>query len=78
MFNTPMKYQVSLMSWPPGIVQGIKQVIIPYQTGIDCLAARRQYADANGFTFLAERSDGLIALYWNDANRLIRLAIEPV
>jgi hypothetical protein len=65
------------MSWPPGLIQGIKQVVVPYQAGIDCLTARQQYAEAHGFTFLAERSDGLIALYWNEANRLVRMAIEP-
>ncbi|GAB3893431.1 hypothetical protein [Spirosoma agri] len=57
---------------------GVKRTLLVDDAERDMLAARRHYADSNGFTLLAERPDGLIALYWNELGVMVRLAIEPV
>lgn len=73
-----MKRYISSQSWPKGVPNGVKRVVVPYEDGLDMLAARRQYATTHGYTLLAERQDGLVSLYWNERKSLVRLAVEVI
>lgn len=71
-------YQVSSTHWSTQFPNGVKQIVVLATISSDRVAARQRYAIEQGYLPLAERSDGLIALYWDQDHRLVRLAIEPV
>jgi hypothetical protein len=73
-----MTYQLTATRWTSQFPAGLKQIVTPSGQKEELIVACQQYAVEQKYSLLAGRSDNLITLFWDQDNRLVRIAIEEI